>query len=228
MTGMHHHHHHHDQAHGHDHHDHSHAVDVHAAIEDYDPATDSHLLERALRELLIEKGVIGAADIQRQIEYQESITPAKGARIIAKAWSDPEFRRALLADPKAAITSIDPEVNIAFALQVLENTPTVHYVVVCTLCSCYPRYLIGVPPAWYKSSEYRARVVREPRAVLKEFGLEFPPEVDVRVVDSTADERYLVMPMRPDGTEGYDEEALAALIGRDAMIGTALPRTVNA
>lgn len=221
MTGTHHHH---DHSHGHDHEEHEHPVDAHAAIEDYDPNSSGHLLERALRELLIEKGVITAVDLQRQIEYQEARTPAAGARIVAKAWTDPAFRAALIADPKTAITSIDPDVNIAFDLQVVENTPTVHYVVVCTLCSCYPRYLIGVPPAWYKSTEYRSRVVREPRAVLKEFGLEFPDSTEVRVVDSTADERYLVLPMRPAGTEHYDEAALAKLVGRDAMIGTGLPR----
>lgn len=221
MTGTHHHH---DHSHGHDHEEHAHPVDAHAAIEDYDPNSSGHLLERALRELLIEKGVITAVDLQRQIEYQEARTPAAGARIVAKAWTDPAFRAALIADPKTAITSIDPDVNIAFDLQVVENTPTVHYVVVCTLCSCYPRYLIGVPPAWYKSTEYRSRVVREPRAVLKEFGLEFPDSTEVRVVDSTADERYLVLPMRPAGTEHYDEAALAALVGRDSMIGTGLPR----
>jgi nitrile hydratase len=221
MTGTHHHH---DHSHGHDHEEHEHPVDAHAAIEDYDPNSSGHLLERALRELLIEKGVITAVDLQRQIEYQEARTPAAGARIVAKAWTDPAFRAALIADPKTAITSIDPDVNIAFDLQVVENTPTVHYVVVCTLCSCYPRYLIGVPPAWYKSTEYRSRVVREPRAVLKEFGLEFPDSTEVRVVDSTADERYLVLPMRPAGTEHYDEAALAALVGRDSMIGTGLPR----
>lgn len=221
MTGTHRHH---DHSHGHDHEEHEHPVDAHAAIEDYDPNSSGHLLERALRELLIEKGVITAVDLQRQIEYQEARTPAAGARIVAKAWTDPAFRAALIADPKTAITSIDPDVNIAFDLQVVENTPTVHYVVVCTLCSCYPRYLIGVPPAWYKSTEYRSRVVREPRAVLKEFGLEFPDSTEVRVVDSTADERYLVLPMRPAGTEHYDEAALAALVGRDSMIGTGLPR----
>jgi nitrile hydratase len=223
MTGTHHH----DHSHGHDHAEHEHPVDAHAAIEDYDPNSSGHLLERALRELLIEKGVITAADLQRQIEYQEAQTPAAGARIVAKAWTDPAFRAALLADPRAAITSFDPNANIAFDLQVVENTPTVHYVVVCTLCSCYPRYLIGVPPAWYKSTAYRSRVVREPRAVLKEFGLEFPETTDVRVVDSTADERYLVLPMRPAGTEHYDEAALAALVGRDSMIGTGLPRAAS-
>jgi nitrile hydratase len=223
MTGTHHH----DHSHGHDHAEHEHPVDAHAAIEDYDPNSRGHLLERAIRELLIEKGVLTAADLQRQIEYQESVTPAAGARIVAKAWTDPAFRAALLADPRKAITSFDPQANIAFDLQVVENTPTVHYVVVCTLCSCYPRYLIGVPPAWYKSTEYRSRVVREPRAVLKEFGLEFPEETEVRVVDSTADERYLVLPMRPAGTEHYDEAALAALVGRDSMIGTGLPYVPN-
>jgi nitrile hydratase len=150
-----------------------------------------------------------------------------GARIVAKAWSDPEFRRALLTNPKAAITALGIDVSNTPELRVLENTPAVHNVVVCTLCSCYPRMILGIPPAWYKSSEYRARVVREPRVVLREFGVELPEQVEVRVVDSTADLRYLVIPMRPAGTDDYDEEALAALVGRDAMIGTALARPAN-
>jgi nitrile hydratase len=219
--------HNHSHGHAHDHHDHTH--DAHAAIDEHEEITEGHILEQALRELLIEKGLFTAADVHRQIDDQESRTPALGARLVAKAWSDPEFRRTLMADPKGVITStLGLDVSNTPELRVLENTPEVHNVVVCTLCSCYPRMLLGVPPAWYKSSEYRARVVREPRAVLKEFGVQLSDKVEIRVVDSTADLRYLVIPMRPTGTEGYDESALAALVGRDSMVGTALARPIPA
>ncbi len=218
MTHSHPSHHDHDHDH-HDHHDHAHP---HAAIEDHDTITEFHLLEQAMRELLIEAGVFSAADVQRQIERQEMRTPALGARIIAKAWSDPKFRQELLEDPKPAITALGIDVANTPALQVLENGGGVHHVVVCTLCSCYPRMILGIPPAWYKSREYRARVVREPRAVLEEFGVSLPASTEIRVVDSTADLRYLVIPERPSGTEQLDEEALAALVSRDSMIGTGL------
>lgn len=208
----------HDHDHGdHDHHDHSHP---HAAIEDHDTITEFHLLEQALRELLIEAEVFTAADIQRQIERQEMRTPALGARIVAKAWTDPKFREDLLANPKPTITALGIDVANTPALQVLENGGGVHHVVVCTLCSCYPRMILGIPPAWYKSREYRARVVREPRAVLEEFGVSLPDSTEIRVVDSTADLRYLVIPERPSGTENLGEEALADLVSRDSMIGT--------
>jgi nitrile hydratase len=212
--------------HSHHDHDHDHDHDGHAPIEDHDAVTDNHVLEQALRELLIEKGIFSATELHRQIDDQESRTPATGSRLVAKAWLDPQFRGKLIAEPKAAIgealgidTAGMPE------LRVLENTPEVHYMVVCTLCSCYPRALLGVPPAWYKSSEYRGRAVREPRKVLSEFGVALPERVAIRVVDSTADLRYLVIPMRPAGTEGMDEAALAALVGRDSMVGTALARS---
>jgi nitrile hydratase len=208
----------HDHDHGDlDHHDHSHP---HAAIEDHDTITEFHLLEQALRELLIEAEVFTGADIQRQIERQEMRTPALGARIVAKAWTDPKFRDDLLANPKPAITALGIDVANTPALQVLENGGGVHHVVVCTLCSCYPRMILGIPPAWYKSREYRARVVREPRAVLEEFGVSLPDSTEIRVVDSTADLRYLVIPERPAGTENLGEEALAELVSRDSMIGT--------
>ena len=210
----------HDHDHGdHDHHDHSHP---HAAIEDHDAVTEFHLLEQAMRELLTEEGVFSAADIQRQIERQEMRTPALGARIVAKAWTDPVFRADLLANPKPAITALGIDVANTPALQVLENRDGVHHVVVCTLCSCYPRMILGIPPAWYKSREYRARVVREPRVVLEEFGVSLPERTEIRVVDSTADLRYLVIPERPADTEHLDEEALAAIVSRDSMIGTGL------
>jgi nitrile hydratase len=205
-------------------HDHDHDGEAHAAIEEHDTFTEFHCLEQALRELLIENGVFSAADVHRQIDDMEARTPAVGARIVAKAWTDSAFRKALVADPRPTLAAIGIDAGVAPELRILENTPAVHNMVVCTLCSCYPRMILGAPPAWYKSREYRARVVREPRAVLKEFGVELPDEVEVRVVDSTADLRYLVIPMRPEGTDGYDEAALAAIVGRDAMIGTALPR----
>lgn len=211
----------HDHDHGdHDHHDHHDHAHPHAAIEDHDTVTEFHLLEQALRELLIEAEVFSAADIQRQIERQEMRTPALGSRIVAKAWTDPTFREQLLANPKPAITALGIDVANTPALQVLENGGGVHHVVVCTLCSCYPRMILGIPPAWYKSREYRARVVREPRTVLEEFGVSLPASTEIRVVDSTADLRYLIIPERPAGTENLGEEALAELVSRDSMIGT--------
>jgi nitrile hydratase alpha subunit len=218
MSGHHHHDHDHDHDHEH-HHDHAHP---HAPIEDHDTFTEFHLLEQALRELLIESGVLSAADVQRQIEKQESRTPALGARVVAKAWIDEKFRRELLTDPKPAITAMGVDVSNTPELVVLENGGGVHHVVVCTLCSCYPRMILGIPPAWYKSREYRARVVREPRAVLEEFGVSLSDQTEIRVVDSTADLRYLVIPERPEGTENMSEEALAELVSRDSMIGTGL------
>jgi len=210
----------------HQHHDHH--AHPHAASEDHDEVTEYHLLEQAIRELLIESGVLTAADIQRQIENQESRTPALGSRIVARAWSDAEFRRKLVESPTATVAALGIDMSNTPELRVLENTETLHHVVVCTLCSCYPRMILGVPPAWYKSREYRARVVHEPRAVLKEFGLGLPGNVEVRVVDSTADLRYLVLPMRPAGTESLGEEDLARLVGRDAMIGTGIARNPDA
>jgi len=206
-------------------HEHAHA-DPHSAIEDpQGPASDEQLLETAIRELLIEKHVLSAEDIHRQIDLMDTRTPALGARVVAKAWCDPAFRERLLASPLATIeAAFDIPMGGPAELAVLENTPALHNVVVCTLCSCYPRMLLGIPPAWYKAVAYRSRVVREPRAVLQEFGLELPADVEVRVSDSTADLRYLVLPMRPAGTEGWDEEALARIVTRDCMIGTALPR----
>lgn len=211
----------HDHDHGHDH--------PHAPIVDEDPTgTYEDLLETAIRQLLIEKGVLTEADIHRQIDIQDSRTPALGAKIIARAWTNAAFKADLLKAPLDAINRVfDLEINTPLELVVLENTPDVHNVVVCTLCSCYPRMLLGVPPDWYKAVDYRSRVVVEPREVLAEFGTVIPPDVEVRVSDSTADVRYLVLPMRPAGTENMDEQGLAALISRDAMIGTALPGNVS-
>jgi nitrile hydratase len=208
----------------HEHH-HPHGPDAHAPIEEhahYRP--DSLLLEQALRELLIENNVFTAADLQQQIENLESLNPGLGAKVVARAWVDAGFKARLLADAKAAVTELDIDVANAPELKVVENTSTVHHMIVCTLCSCYPKVLLGIPPAWYKNPEYRSRAVIEPRAVLREFGTELPADVEVRVVDSTADLRYMVLPARPSGTDHLDERELAELVNRDAMIGVSIVR----
>lgn len=176
-------------------------------------------METALRELMIEKGITTPAEIAAQVEKMDARSPAMGAAVVARAWVDPAYKARLLADGSAAVRELgaDPE---AMCLVAVENTAEVHNVVVCTLCSCYPRNLLGLPPDWYKSRAYRSRTVKEPRKVLAEFGVSLPDGVAVRVHDSTADMRYLVLPMRPEGTDGMDEAALAALVTRDAMIGT--------
>jgi nitrile hydratase alpha subunit len=213
----------HDHDHGHDHHDHHHP---HAPVEEHDaPNGPFQRLERAVRELLIEKGVLTAERISRQIDFQESRNPALGARVVAKAWTDPAFRTALLEDARAAVASLGLPMPDAPRLVALENEPGVHNLVVCTLCSCYPRMLLGIPPAWYKSHAYRARAVHDPRGVLAEFGVTVPEGTRVVVSDSTADLRFLVVPQRPAGTDGWDEERLASLVTRDSMIGTGLPLT---
>ena len=211
-----------DHHHGHEHdHDHPHA---HETLPDPPSAVGYHeRLETAVRELLIEKGVVTAEAVRAAVEDIEDRTPALGARLVARAWVDPEFKARLLADAPAAARELGVEVG-ATQLTVLETTPEVHNLIVCTLCSCYPRAVLGLSPAWYKSPAYRSRAVREPRAVLAEFGTEIPDEVTVRVHDSTADLRYLVLPLRPPGTDGLDEGALAQLVGRDAMIGVARAR----
>ena len=188
-----------------------------------DRLTHHKAMEIALRELLIEKGVFTADDVRRQVEDMDSRTPAQGARVVAKAWSDPAFKKLLLTDGGEACVAAGLERG-PYKLIVVENTPDTHNVIVCTLCSCYPRWLLGLPPDWYKSRAYRSRLVREPRAVLREFGTEVPDHVAVRVHDSTADMRYLVLPLRPAGTEGWDEQRLAALVTRDAMIGVSAAR----
>ncbi|XWN33756.1 MAG: nitrile hydratase subunit alpha [Devosia sp.] len=206
-------------------HDHTHDHD-HAPIEEAAGApTDDEILEAALRELLIEKDIISAEDVHRQIDAMDSRNPALGAKVVARAWQDEAFKARLMEDPLPTIQdALGVDMTTPLELVVLENTDEVHNVVVCTLCSCYPRMLLGIPPAWYKSVAYRARVVREPRAVLEEFGVSLPETTEVRVNDSTADLRYLVLPKRPAGTEGWSEDDLAALVTRDAMVGTAIPR----
>ena len=217
------------QTHEHHDHDHDHGANPHAPIEDDSKVRpESLLLERAIRELLIEKNVFTAADVQRQIEFTDSRTPALGAKVVARAWTDAAFKRELLTDAKAALAKhFDLDMSNSPELAVVESTASTHYMIVCTLCSCYPRAVLGVPPAWYKNREYRARAVIEPRAVLAEFGTQLPDDVEVRIVDSTADLRYMVLPMRPAGTEQMNEEELAQLVTRDSMIGTGLPKTAD-
>ncbi len=207
--------------HGHDHHHHGHDHAPHAPPQPDDKVDSYHqILGIALKELLIEKGIVTGAELRQAIEKRDATSPAEGARIVARAWSDPDYRRRLLKDANAAVAEMGVPMTTTHLIAV-ENSPAVHNVIVCTLCSCYPRELLGLPPAWYKSRSYRARVVREPRAVLAEFGTKLPRDVEVRVHDSTADMRYLVIPQRPAGTEGLDEAALAALVSRDSMIGVA-------
>ena len=178
-------------------------------------------MEVAVRELLVEKGLIGAGEIRRQIEVLDSRTPALGAQVVVRAWVDPAFKARLLANGRAACEELGISFYDDTGLIVLENTPTVHNLIVCTLCSCYPRPVLGLPPDWYKLKPYRARAVHEPRVVLKEFGTVIPDDVEIRVSDSTAMVRFLVLPMRPAGTEGFTEIQLAGLVTRDAMIGVA-------
>ncbi len=187
----------------------------------------SLVLEQALRELLIEKGVFTADELRFAIEAMEARGEALGAKLVARAWTDPAFKALLLDRPGEAIATMGLNLGVN-ELCVVENTENLHNVVVCTLCSCYPRLILGIPPTWYKSRSYRARTVREPRAVLAEFGLVLPEVVEVRVHDSTADLRYLVLPMRPAGTEGWNEAALAGLVSRDSMIGVAEVRRPEA
>ena len=187
------------------------------------PVTRAEVLQVALTELLIDKGVFTAAEMRRQIEVMDSLSPARGARLVARAWVDEGFKGRLVADSHAAGAELGLDLG-PIPILVMENTPAVHNVIVCTLCSCYPRMLLGLPPDWYKSRAYRSRVVREPRALLREFGTEVADGVEVRVHDSNADMRYMVLPMRPTGSEDLDETALAALVTRDCLIGVALPR----
>jgi nitrile hydratase len=179
---------------------------------------------RAIEALLVEKGILTKVDVRRQIEYMEARTPANGARIVARAWVDPEYKALLLSDTKAAALELDIDASGPVEFVTVENTPEVHNLIVCTLCSCYPRAILGVPPDWYKSFNYRSRAVVEPRAVMREFGLELSESVRVAVHDSSADVRYMVLPMRPPGTEDMSEEDLAGLVTRDCLIGTVVPR----
>ena len=184
----------------------------------------------AIHELLVEKGVVDGNEVQDQVARFRARTPADGAKVVARAWTDPEFKARLMSDARSAVGELGYTLTHDAELAVLENTQDVHHLVVCTLCSCYPTSLLGPPPDWYKSFAYRQRAVAEPRKVMREFGLELDSDVQVRVVDSTADLRYLVLPRRPSGAEGMSEPDLAELVSRDSMIGVtgALPRKQGA
>jgi nitrile hydratase len=188
----------------------------------YQPLSYYQLMEISLRELLVEKGMLTDEQVDAEVQAMRSRTPERGAQVVARAWADPAFKDRLLKNGTAACEEIGLEIP-ALRLVAVENTPQVHNVIVCTLCSCYPRVLLGIPPDWYKSRNYRSRMVREPRTVLEEFGVRVSESVAIRVHDSTADMRYIVLPMRPQGTDGWDEGKLATLVSRDAMIGVAIP-----
>jgi len=206
----------------HDHHDHL-SPSGHPFRKDDDvPLTYWQTMEIAIRELLIEKGETTAAQIAHQIDAMDARSPANGAALVARAWTDPDFKAKVLENAAEASREMGFDIGPLHLIAV-ENTDRVHNVIVCTLCSCYPRNLLGLPPDWYKSRAYRSRVVKTPRAVLREFGLDLPDDITVRVHDSTADMRYIVLPARPAGTEGLSAEALAELVTRDSMIGTGVP-----
>ncbi len=187
------------------------------------PISEIEARVKRLEQLLIDKGLVDPEAMDELVDtYENRVGPRNGARVVARAWTDPEYKGRLLADATAAIMEMGYAGRQGEHMQVVENTPEVHNMVVCTLCSCYPWPVLGLPPTWYKASSYRARAVKEPRAVLKDFGVELDPGVRVQVWDSTAEVRYLVLPMRPEGTEDLDPDALAALVNRDAMIGVGL------
>ncbi|QUD90092.1 nitrile hydratase subunit alpha [Phenylobacterium montanum] len=209
--------------HDHDGHNHHHHHDHDRGQE---PPSDWALRVKALESLMVEKGLVDPAALDAIIEtYQHKVGPRNGARVVAKAWSDPAYRERLLDDATAAIAELGYGGRQGEHMVAVENTATVHNMVVCTLCSCYPWAVLGLPPVWYKSSPYRSRAVIDPRGVLAEFGLSLPEETEIRVWDSTAEIRYLVIPERPVGSEGLDEDALAELVSRDSMIGVALARS---
>jgi nitrile hydratase len=200
-------------AHGHD--DHQHGSEL----------SELQLRVRALETILTEKGYVEPAALDLIVEaYETKIGPHNGQRVVARAWADPDFRRALLADATEAVATLGHVSPTGDHLVAVENTPKLHNMVVCTLCSCYPWELLGLPPVWYKSAPYRSRAVKDPRGVLADFGVSLPADTEIRVWDSTAETRFLVVPLRPAGTEGWDEERLAALVTRDSMIGTGLPK----
>lgn len=217
----------HDHGHeGHSHgHDHDHDGHRHPPLQPDDVSSPSRheLMILAMRELLVEKGILTTEAIRKGLETLDSWQPSRGAEIVAKAWTDPQFKARLLADGNAAAAELGINAGDA-KLTVVENTETVHNVIVCTLCSCYPRAVIGLPPDWYRSKSYRSRVVIEPRKVLAEFGTVVPDDVAVRVHDSLADLRYLVLPRRPAGTEGWSADQLAAIVSRDCLVGVAVPK----
>src|ERR1700710_1334545 len=202
--------------HDHDHHHHEH---------DHSELSETELRVRALETILTEKGYVDPAALDAIIQaYETKIGPHNGAEVVAKAWTDPAFRQALLEDATKAVSTLGHNSRVGDHLVAVENTAKTHNMIVCTLCSCYPWEVLGLPPTWFKSPAYRSRAAKEPRAVLSEFGVTLPSETTVRVWDSTAEVRYLVVPMRPSGTDGWDEQRLASLVDRDCMIGVGLPR----
>ncbi len=205
----------------HDHsHQHAHGPDQMSEL------SDMQLRVRALETILTEKGYVDPAALDQIVENVETkIGPHIGARVVARAWVDPEFKKRLLEDATEAVNAVAGFDPVAAHLIAVENTPQTHHMVVCTLCSCYPWSVLGLPPVWYKSAPYRARTVIDPKGVLADFGVALPPETEIRIWDSTAETRFLVVPMRPAGTEGWSEERLAELVTRDSMIGTGLPKT---
>jgi nitrile hydratase subunit alpha len=202
----------------HDHHDHDHSE-----------LSEIELRVRALETVLTEKGYVDSAALDAIVQgYETTIGPHYGARVVAKAWTDPDFKRALLEDATKAVGALGHVSRVGDHLVAVENTPQRHNLIVCTLCSCYPWEMLGLPPVWYKSAPYRSRAVKDPRGVLADFGVNLPNDVEIRVWDSTAETRFLVLPMRPGGTEGFSEDQLAELVTRDSMIGTGLPTTPGA
>jgi len=202
----------------HDHHDHDHSE-----------LSEIELRVRALETVLTEKGYVDSAALDAIVQgYETTIGPHNGARVVAKAWTDPDFKRALLEDATKAVGALGHVSRVGDHLVAVENTPQRHNLIVCTLCSCYPWEMLGLPPIWYKSAPYRSRAVKDPRGVLADFDVNLPNDVEIRVWDSTAETRFLVLPMRPRGTEGFSEDQLAELVTRDSMIGTGLPKTPGA
>ena len=194
-----------------------------------EPPSDLELRVKSLESLLVEKGLVNLEALNEIIDtYENKVGPMNGARVVAKAWSDPEFKEWLLRDATAAVKSLGYVGRQGEHLQVAENTPKIHNLVVCTLCSCYPWTVLGLPPAWYKSAPYRSRAVSEPRAVLAEFGTVLEQQVNIRVWDSTSEVRYLVLPLRPTGTDGWSEERFSHLVSRNSMIGVELARDTEA
>ena len=213
----------HAHAHGHGHgHDHDHE-DAHSLL-----PSDPELRVKAIESLLLSKGLVDAKTLDELIDtYENKIGPQNGAKVVAKAWIDNDYKKRLLSDATSAIRELSYQGRQGENMIVVENTPEIHNVIVCTLCSCYPWPVLGIPPTWYKSDEYRSRTVREPRKVLSEFGVEIDSQVKVKVWDSTAELRYLVLPMRPEGSENMNESELAELVTRNSMIGTGLPENVK-
>jgi nitrile hydratase subunit alpha len=214
-----------DHQHHDDHHDGDHHGDHHGPGSDL---SEMQLRVRALESILTEKGYVDPAALDLIIEaYETRIGPHNGARAVAKAWADPEFKRALLDDATAAVGSLGFASRVGDHLVAVENTPQLHNMIVCTLCSCYPWEVLGLPPTWYKSAPYRSRAVIDPRGVLADFGVTLPAGTEIRVWDSTAETRFMVLPLRPAGTEGWSEQKLAALVTRDCMIGTGLAKSAG-